>query len=264
MHSNRISIVIGLIMLVMGAFLLNVYASKQGKLSFSFFLSLYRYVNIASHWRKSGSAEINAKEWYKWDFEQGKGNWSLGPGTALSSKYSHSGTRSVVSNATGENGRYAEIFIDMIPRDARTLVESIWVYHDGRNTSPMGGGTHHISSWALAPGVRDWSGPHIVTSEGNEIGFFPFDRENSWSGMRMKQNVWYRVKVVIDIDNSNFDVYVLEDGKSESDEVRVIEKGIFVGSERLPMLPYRRFGAWLSPGVDAYFDDYSIGGVVKK
>ena len=264
MHSNRISIIIGLIVLIISAFLLNVYASKQGKLTFSFFLSLYRYVNAESrYWWKSSSAETNTKIWYYWDFEQGKGKWSLGPGIALSNKYAHSGTHSIVSNAEGKNGRYAEILLDMIPKYASSFVESIWVYHDGKNTSPKGGGTHHISSWASAPGVDDWSGPHIVTSANNEIGFYPFDKQNSWSGMKMKPNVWYRVKVIVNIDNSNFDVYLLEEGKNESDEIKVIEKGIFTGSNRFPMSPYRRFGSWLSPGVEAYFDDYSIGITVK-
>lgn len=62
-----------------------------------------------------------AEIWYQYDFEPDEGDWTLQPGTALSTKYSHSGTHSIVSDAEGENGRYAEIFLDMIPKNAKTI-----------------------------------------------------------------------------------------------------------------------------------------------
>jgi hypothetical protein len=74
----------------------------------------------------------------------------------------------------------------------------------------------------------------------------------------MKPNTWYRIKVVIDVPSNTFDTYCLEYGKSLKDEIQVIQGGVFPGNP-FPMPPYRRFGAWLSPGVEAYFDDYSVG-----
>jgi hypothetical protein len=128
----------------------------------------------------------DAKIWYQHDFEPDEGDWSLQPGTALSTKHSHSPTHSIVSNAKGENGRYAEIFLDMIPKDAKIIVDVIWVYHDGKNTDEKvnPGGTHHLSSWASKPGTVDWFGPHLVASKDNEIGFWPFDKPNSWSSIK--------------------------------------------------------------------------------
>jgi len=263
MHSNRVSIIVGLTIFAIGLLLLSVYASTQKNLTLGSPLSVFRYVKAASrHWWKNKTKvniETDARIWYQYDFEQGKGDWALGQGVALSTKYSHSGGYSVVSNGEGESGRYAEILLDMIPRDARTVVDVVWVYHDGENTSPKNGGTHHISSWASMPGISNWCGPHAVTSSGNELGFYPFVMMNSWSGMKMKPNIWYRIKVVMDMYNSSFDLYILEDGKPESCEIKAIERGIFTNAIRFPMLLYRRFGAWQSPGADAYFDDYSIG-----
>ena len=46
MHSNRISIVIGLIILAINVFLLTIYASKQGEMTFSFFFTLCRGIKF--------------------------------------------------------------------------------------------------------------------------------------------------------------------------------------------------------------------------
>lgn len=64
----------------------------------------------------------NAEIWYQYDFEPDEGNWTLGAGTELSTEFAHSGTHSIMSDAVGDNGRYAEIFLDMIPDDAKTVV----------------------------------------------------------------------------------------------------------------------------------------------
>jgi len=46
MHSNRINIVIGLIILAISVFLLTIYASKQGEMTFSFFFTVCREIKF--------------------------------------------------------------------------------------------------------------------------------------------------------------------------------------------------------------------------
>jgi len=195
----------------------------------------------------------DAKIWYQYDFEPDEGDWILDAGTSLSTKYSHSRTHSISSDAKGVEGRYATMFLDMIPQNVKTIVDVIWVYHDGKNTSPKEQGTHHLSSWSSTAGIT-WYGPHLISSLDNEIGYWPYH----WSGVKMKPNTWYRIRVVIHVDSNTFDAYCLEEGKSEKNEIQAIEAGVFPGNP-FPMPPYRKFGAWLSPGVEAYFDDYSVG-----
>lgn len=61
MHSNRISIVIGLIILIINLFLLTIYASKQGKFTFSFFFSVCREIKvILQRWLDNFLREIKS------------------------------------------------------------------------------------------------------------------------------------------------------------------------------------------------------------